>query len=602
MFKIPPSNIHKNINYTVGYLLIKLWQDISKRRKYQFFVLFLLMLFGALTEIVTIGMVLPFLGVLTNPDQVFSYPLINEFALKLNINSSAELILPITIMFILMAIFSGIMRFLLLWLSTRLSMSTAVDLSVRIYKRTLYQSYETHLTRNSSEILSGITLKTGSVVSYIIFQCLGILTAIILSLSLLVTMILIDPIIAIVSFGGLGVCYIAISFIINRKLQENGQYIADEQTKVVKQIQEGLGGIRDILIHGTQKVFVNLFLKSESKLRYSIGSNNILSSSPRFIIETLFIILFVVLAYKVSYRPGGISEIIPILGAFALAAQKSLPMLSKAYYSWAKIIGNRPVLKDTLDLLNQPTKENENKETVKPLKFNNEIQLNEVSFRYNKEDKNEVLKNISMNIKKGSRIGLIGSTGSGKSTLIDIIMGLLEPYKGQIYIDDTKIDLKNRKSWQRNISHVPQSVFLSDSSLIENIAFGVDQSNIDLKRVKEVAKQSQIDDFILQLPNGYNSIVGERGARLSGGQCQRIGIARALYKNTSLLILDEATSALDTKTEKILMDTINNLNQDLTIIIIAHRVSTLKKCDVIYKIENGKIVNQGNYENMINKN
>tara|TARA_B100000767_G_scaffold275789_2_gene315671 strand:+ start:3486 stop:5165 length:1680 start_codon:yes stop_codon:yes gene_type:complete len=559
------------------------------------------MLFGALTEIMTIGMVVPFLGVLTNPDLVFSYPLVNEFVLKLNINSSEELILPITIMFILMATFSGIIRFLLLWLSTRLSMSTAVDLSVRIYKRTLHQNYETHLSRNSSEILSGITLKTGSVVSYIIFQCLGILTAMILSLSLLITMILIDPFIAIASFGGLGVSYIAISFIINNKLHKNGQYIADEQTKVVKQIQEGLGGIRDILIHGTQNVFVNLFLKSESKLRYSIGSNNILSSGPRFIIETLFIILFVILAYKVSYRPGGISEIIPILGAFALAAQKSLPLLSKAYHSWSKIIGNRPVLKDTLDLLNQPTKKNENKETVKPLQFNNEIQLSEVSFKYN-ENKNEVLKNISMTIKKGSRVGLIGGTGSGKSTLIDIIMGLLVPYKGQIYIDNTTIDLKNRKSWQRNVAHVPQSVFLSDGSFMENIAFGVDQSDIDLKRVKNVAKQAQIEDFILQLPNGFNSLVGERGARLSGGQCQRIGIARALYKNTSLLILDEATSALDTKTENTLMEIINNLDQNLTIIIIAHRVSTLNKCDIIYKIENGKIINQGNYENMIKNN
>jgi ATP-binding cassette, subfamily B, bacterial PglK len=601
MLKIPPSNLHKNINHTVGYLLMKLWQDISKRRKYQFLLLFFFMLFGALTEIMTIGMVVPFLGVLTNPDLVFSYPLVNEFVLKLNINSSEKLILPMTIMFILMATFSGIIRFFLLWLSTRLSMSTAVDLSVRIYKRTLHQNYETHLSRNSSEILSGITLKTGSVVSYIIFQCLGILTAMILSLSLLITMILIDPFIAIASFGGLGVSYIAISFIINNKLHKNGQYIADEQTKVVKQIQEGLGGIRDILIHGTQNVFVNLFLKSESKLRYSIGSNNILSSGPRFIIETLFIILFVILAYKVSFRPGGISEIIPILGAFALAAQKSLPLLSKAYHSWSKIIGNRPVLKDTLDLLNQPTKKNENKESVKPLQFNNEIQLSEVSFKYN-ENKNEVLKNISMTIKKGSRVGLIGGTGSGKSTLIDIIMGLLVPYKGQIYIDNTIIDLKNRKSWQRNIAHVPQSVFLSDSSFMENIAFGVDQSDIDLKRVKNVAKQAQIEDFISQLPNGFNSLVGERGARLSGGQCQRIGIARALYKNTSLLILDEATSALDTKTENTLMEIINNLDQNLTIIIIAHRVSTLNKCDIIYKIENGKIINQGNYENMIKNN
>ena len=597
MTKLDQSNLY--INKNIIYLLNNLWMKVGRRRKYQFLFLFFLMLLGALTEIVSIGMVLPFLGVLTNPDQIFSYSLINTLALKFNINSPTELILPITIIFTLIVIFSGFIRFILLWSSTRLSMITAVDLSVEIYKKTLHQNYETHISRNSSEILSGITLKTSSVVSFILFQCLTILTAAILILSMLITLILINPFVAILSFAGLSICYAIISILIKRKLKANGQYIADEQTNVVKTIQEGLGGIRDILIHGTQNIFIKLYYKSEKKLRHSTGSNNIIAASPRYIVETSAIVLFVFLAYKLSHQPGGISEVIPVLGALALGAQKTLPMIQQAYSSWAKITGNTPLLIDTLELLNQPIDDNiPNEENVQALKFNNEIKLNEVSFSY-KGEKNKVLKNISLAIKKSSRIGLIGSTGSGKSTLIDLIMGLLTPDTGKIYIDNSEIDLKNRKLWQRNIAHVPQSVFLTDSSLLENIAFGVKKSNIDLKKVKQAAKQAQIEDFILQQPDGYNSLVGERGVRLSGGQCQRIGIARALYKNTSLLILDEATSALDSETEKTVMDTINEINQNLTIIVIAHRISTLKKCDNIYKIENGKIINQGNYDNMI---
>ena len=595
MNKIINSNLLSNTS--IISLLKKLWNHMSKRRKKQFILLFLLMLLSAATEVVSLGMILPFLGVLTNPDQIFSYSLVNEFALKFRITEPNELLLPITLIFIFISIFSGFVRFILLWSSTRLSNATAVDLSVDIFKKTLYQSYEIHISRNSSEILSGITLKTGSVVSFILFQCLTIITAFIVISSIIAVIFIINPLATTGALVGLALCYGTISILIAKKLKKNGRYIAEEQTNVIKSIQEGLGAIRDILINGTQQIYVKLYYKSESKLRHSMGSNNIIGGSPRFFIEMVAIIIFVILSYILSNTPGGIAQFIPLLGALALGTQKVLPMLQQAYSSWAKMTGNTPLLRDAMKLLDQPLSYSEDKVINVSLPFNHEIRLDNISFNYNKSSK-KILENISFTIKKGSKIGLIGSTGSGKTTLVDCIMGLLQPDFGKIYVDDTLIDSNNKKSWQLNIAHVPQNIYLADSNIMENIAFGIKPSEIDLNKVDKAAEKAQIKDFILELANGYNTAVGERGVRLSGGQCQRIGIARALYKNSSLLILDEATSALDVKKENALMETINNFDKNLTMIIIAHRYSTLKKCDIIFEIDKGKIVQEGSYQKL----
>ena len=578
-------------------MMIKLWSKLTSNRRNQFLLLLGLMLLGAVAEIVSLGLVIPFLAALTSPDELFAFALVQHYAPVLDITSSDQLIVPLAITFAVVAVLAGLIRLALLWLSTVLSNVTGADLSVEIYRRTLHQPYQIHVSRNSSEILSGITLKTAGVVASVLVQILMFISSTVIIAAILGTLIYINPSITMLAFGALGGSYIAFTFLIRKKLSDNSYNIASAQTKVVKTIQEGLGSIRDIILDNAQSVYLESYSKSERKLRMSVAINSVISITPRFVLESLAMVLIAVLAVNYS-NDGEILNSIPILGALAFGAQRLLPMLQQAYSAWAKIEGARASLIDTLELLDQPLTDSSSKPNAKPIKFNDTIRLDNIIFRYTPKT-SLVINDISLTIKKGSRVGFVGGTGSGKSTLTDVIMGLLYPVSGSLYIDEISINEYNRQAWQRKVAHVPQSVYLSDNTLAENIAFGIEKKDIDIRRVKKAAKSAQINDFIETLPEGYDTDVGERGVRLSGGQCQRIGIARALYKNVSVLIFDEATSALDTKTEMAVMDSINALDHNLTILIIAHRLSTVQKCDVIFEIEQGKLVAQGQYSELL---
>lgn len=292
----------------------------------------------------------------------------------------------------------------------------------------------------------------------------------------------------------------------------------------------------------------------------------------------------------------GIATAIPTLGALALGAQKLLPLMQQIYSGWAVVAGSHHVLGDVVTLLRQPVAADINIR-IAPLAFNREINVNNVSFQY-KPQLPMVVNQINLTITKGTRIGFIGSTGSGKSTLIDILMGLLTPSCGEIFVDGKQLMGMDQLAWQRNIAHVPQAIFLADASFAENIAFGVPINQIDQSRVRLAAQQAQISKFIESGSGGYEAMVGERGVRLSGGQRQRIGIARALYKNATVLVLDEATSALDSDTENSVMHAIRKLSPDLTILIIAHRLSTLSDCDKIYRLNQGRIESVSNYQDL----
>jgi len=290
------------------------------------------------------------------------------------------------------------------------------------------------------------------------------------------------------------------------------------------------------------------------------------------------------LAYFMSSREAGMETAIPVLGALALGAQRLLPALQQAYAAYSNIKGADSSFNDVLDLLDQPLPGYANQKQPNPIPFSKEIVLQDIKFKYNR-DSPWILKNINIKIEKGSRIGFIGVTGSGKSTLLDIVMGLLSPTEGVFTIDKSSINTENRRAWQAHIAHVPQNIYLSDSTIEENIAFGIPKEQINHKQVEKAAKQAQIVKLIDSWEDGYQTFIGERGVRLSGGQRQRIGIARALYKNADVLIFDEATSALDNETEKAVMEAIEGLDRDLTILIIAHRLSTLNGCDRIIDMD-----------------
>ena len=553
------------------------------------------MIAASIMEVVSIGAIVPFLGALTSPEQIYQHQFTQPLIQILGLTDPRQLLLPLTIIFVLATLIAAMVRLLLLYVSTRLSYAAGADLSIDIYRRTLYQDYSVHTSRNSSEIINSIITKTNIVTAGILVPYLNFVSSLIIMIGIISLVFTINAQVALSIFSIFGLLYWIITFFAKRSLQKNGRLIADESSQMVKTLQEGLGGIRDVLIDGSQEFYCKLYRNADLSLRKASGDNVFIGASPRYLMEAIGMTLIAILAYVLTFQKGGVMSAIPILGALALGAQKLLPAMQTLYGSYSGIKGSTSSFIDVLNLLDQPLPSNTNQDLKKPMPFNQEVVLNNLSFRYSK-DTPWILKNINLSFKKGEKIGFIGATGSGKSTLIDILMGLIIPTSGELLIDGVPITKKNRRAWQVLISHVPQSIYLVDSSIQENIAFGVALDQIKDHRVVQVAKQAQIAEMINNLNNKYKALVGERGVQLSGGQRQRIGIARALYKNSDVLIFDEATSALDTQTEEKIMQQIDELEGSQTIFIIAHRLSTLKQCDRVIRINADYSIEQLNYD------
>jgi ATP-binding cassette subfamily B protein len=555
------------------------------------------MLVSAFAEVVSLSAVLPLMSVLVAPDRLFAYSPIRTMARIFGLRTPTELVLPVTIAFGIVAVVAGAIRMLLLWTSTRLVFASSADLSSDVYRRTLYQPYDVHISRNTSSIISAVTHDVNVAAGVLMsLQLLG--TASILLVAVLATFIAIDPVIALVATFGFGGSYIAITMISRRRLRRNSNRIAREQVQVVKALQEGLGGIRDVLLDGTQEVYCDIYRKADMPGRLAHGENTYISQSPRYIMETLGMVIIAALAYAITRQPNGVAKALPTLGVLAFGAQRLLPALQQIYGSWANIAGSEASLRNVIVMLDQAVNPELLRALPKPLEFSGSIRLESVRFRYGPNSP-WVLDGLTVRIPKGGRIGFVGTTGCGKTTALDIVMGLLSPTEGQVCVDDVPLTDRNIRAWQRTIAHVPQSVYLADTTLAENIAFGVRSHAIDQARVRRAAEYAQIADFIESRAEGYSAYVGERGIRLSGGQRQRIGIARALYKGASLLILDEATSALDNATEQAVVNSLTELGGDLTILLIAHRLSTVRGCDLIIQLENGRAVAQGTYDELL---
>ena len=568
-------------------LLGRLWSHIGQRRRRQFFLLMVLTVLCSFAEVVSLGAVLPFIGILTQPDMVFESPHMGGVVRMLGITSGADLVLPLTLAFAFAALVAGALRLLLLWVSTRLGNATGADLGIEVFRRTLYQPYSVHVARSSSEIISGITQKVGAATSVLI-SVVSVVTSGALFVAIMVTLLAIDPMVAIVAAASFGAAYGIIAWLARHRLVRNGRYIAQAQSQVVKALQEGLGAIRDVLLDGVQSVYCEVYRKAFERLQRAAGENTFINQAPRYAMEALGMMLIAALVLAMSYRSGGVAAALPILGMLALGAQRLLPLMQQLYGNWSVVAGNKVALIEVLSLLDQPLSPEANQPDPEPLVLNNSIRFDSICFRYG-NDGPWVLDGINLTIPKGARVGFVGSTGSGKSTTLDLLMGLLEPTQGSILVDGRTIGPELRRAWQRTIAHVPQSIFLADTSILENIAFGVPPDQIDFERVRMAAEQARIAEFVESRHEGYGAIVGERGVRLSGGQRQRIGIARALYKKAEVLVFDEATSALDNETELAVMEAIEGLSRDLTILIIAHRLSTLKNCDTIVRLEGGEI-------------
>ncbi len=571
---------------------------MTPRRHVQYLFLLGLMVLAALSEIISIGAILPFLGVLTAPEKIYGQPVLRPFIEFLGLTAPEQLLLPLTMAFGIAALIAGALRLLLMYASGRISSGTGSDLSISIYHRTLYQPYSVHVARNSSEVISGISDKAHTVCFGIISPAVNMISSALMLFAILAVLLSVEPRFVLIAFGGFGVIYFTIIRLTRRQLFINSQLTAREAVNRIKALQEGLGGIRDVLLDGSQATYRNVYSAAEIPLRRAQATNQVINYGPRYVMEGLGMLLISALAYFLSQQPDGIGKAIPILGALALGAQRLLPVLQQLYGSWTQIKSHEVALGDILRLLDQPLPPYADKPHPKPLPFNDQISLNNLTFRYGAQHPC-VLQNLNLKIKRGSQVGFIGTTGSGKSTLLDIVMGLIIPSEGTLEIDDQTIGPKNYRAWQVHIAHVPQAIFLSDATIEENIAFGVPKNCINAERVRHAAGQAQIADLIASWADGYKTMVGERGVRLSGGQRQRIGIARALYKNADVIIFDEATSALDNETELAVMGSIEGLSKDLTLLIIAHRLTTLKSCNQIVELAGGKVQRIGSYSELI---
>ena len=581
-------------------LLLRVWHHLSRRRRRQFLLLIALMVASAFAELVSLGAVLPFLGILTVPDRVLHYPAAASVAKSLGVTSARQLVLPLTIAFATLAVFAGVFRTLVLWASTRLAFASGADLSGEVYRRTLYQPYAVHVARNSSEVISGITSKVHDVVFGVLVPLLTIISSGVLLLAVTSALVVFNPPVALVAIGSFGTTYLVTGWMQRRRLRSNSERIALEQTRVLKALQEGLGGIRDVLLDGTQPLYSRVYHEADARLRRAQGNNIFAAQSPRFATESLGMVMIAGLAYALSRHAGGIGAMLPMLGALALGAQRLLPALQQSHSAWAAIAGHQASLADAVALLDQSVPLELLEPPPEPLRFRESVRLDGVRFRYG-VDGPWVVDNLNLSIAKGSRVGLVGITGSGKSTVVDLLMGLLTPSAGAVLVDGEPLAGSRVRAWQRAIAHVPQSIYLSDATLAENIAFGVPSQAINMDAVRQAARKAQIAEFIEARGEGYGAMVGERGIRLSGGQRQRIGIARALYKNASVLVFDEATSALDNSTEQSVMDAVAELDRELTILLIAHRLSTVRTCDVIVELGRGKVVAQGSYEQLLER-
>ena len=567
-------------NGTLISSIFALFLQLTQKRKRQLLLLLILTVATSVAEIISIGALLPFLSLLSNPDIIkFNFYLnyLNEY---FNVQKDIDLVVVVAIIFACTIILSGSLKLFMLWINTKLSFAIGRDLGLSIYCLTLHQPYSVHLQRNSSEVIDGVINKT-SAVTAVVMDCISIISSSFLLVAVMISALVIDSRVAFLSFSCFGFIYASFVYSSRRRIANNSISISEQSVNVLKTLQEGIGGIRDIILDGSQNFYVNIFEKADKLLKDAKASNAYISVYPRILIESSSMILIIVLAVWLSFTSNNFSSTIPILGALVFCAQRILPALQQIYMGLVGIKSYRVSLFEAIKLLEQPITEKSS--TRLNITFKRSIKFNNIYFRY-ADNLPIVLEGINLEIKKGDRIGIIGSTGGGKSTFLDILMGLLEPTKGVISVDDVNINHENNRSWQKNISHVPQSIYLSDGSIIENIAFGVPKSQICLERIYEAAKLAQIHSDISAMPCGYETLIGERGIRLSGGQRQRIGIARAFYKGTSFIVLDEATSALDTTTEELIMEAFASLGINCTLVIVAHRLSTLKDCTTIIEI------------------
>ena len=579
-----------------------LWCQLDRTWRLQFYKIIFLNFISAVLEVFSIATVIPFVLVIIDPEQLNEIQILSNLLDLGHQNQKNDPAVLIAFTFSVIIISSMLIRLYAIRANANFSFRLGNEISSRLFKKILWRSYGDFKQINSSVDISKLTAKINITITSLLFPFTQLWSALIILFVMVVTALIASPVLTASIFLLLTVVYLLTTKFFSSRLRRNGLIISNALDKQYRIAKESISCIKDLILNDTRNAAHIDFTKTDKEIRDRQASNIFLSQAPRFIIEAYTMLAIIIIIVLFSYNSEGAANkmVVPVFAAIAAALQRTLPVMQQAYRSWANIEGNLESFRVVLGMLDKNFSASNPKEErskhIADIKFNSSIELKNVSYSHSNSN-NRTLKSINLKIKKGEKIGFIGSTGSGKSTLIDLIMGLLVPDTGYIQVDDVKINFLNVAEWQRIISHMPQNVYLLDDSFYSNIAFSDFGKLADKQKAEWAARNACADNFILERQGMFNCLVGEQGSKLSGGQIQRLGIARCLYKNSSLIVLDEATSALDSATEETVMKNIYNLNQ--TVLIIAHRLSSIRGCDRIVELESGRIKRIGTYDEVI---
>lgn len=583
----------------------QLFSLLTPSQYQRFFKLQILVVLMSFLEIVGVTSIIPFMALVGDMNQLQQDTLIAQLFNASGIKSESEFLFLLGVVVLLMLFISSVVSMFTIWKLSMFAHKIGVEIADTLYSHYLKQDWLFHATGSSAQLTKKVATEALRVTNGLVIPIMAMNARIVFIFFISFTIFIYDPKVALIGLLVFVTAYLILFKLVRKRLENNGEAISIVNEQRFRLMNEGFGGIKDVLLMGRDNDFINRFSKTGDSFAYSLGSTETLTQVPRYLIELIaFGSMISLLLYLIASHDGNLGMILPIMSVYALATFKLLPALQQIYRSIGHIKANISAfesihqdLKDSskAEIINTPEKDNSF--------FNpkEKISLENINFTYPGKQESAIT-NLNLSISANSVVGIVGPSGAGKSTVVDILLGLIEPQKGELKVDNITINNKNRRSWQNTIGFVAQSIFLSEGTFAENVAFGIPDDQINLDKVQKALELAHLDELIKTLKNGIHTKVGERGVQLSGGQRQRVGIARALYHEAEVLVFDEATSSLDGITEKMIMESIDQLSGKKTIIMIAHRLKTIQNCDEIFFIDNGQIIDHGTYNELVERN
>jgi ATP-binding cassette subfamily C protein len=579
----------------------KLLDILPHSDRWKLIVLFLLMVFGTILEVLGIGMIPVFISAVADPNLVLNNRWLGPVAASVGIHTGRDLLLYGGISLIVIFLVKGIYTIWLNYVQSKFVFNRFGIIAGRLFETYLSAPYTFHLNRNTAELIRNVTNETRFIANKVMMPAMKVLMGSVTIAGIFILLMITEPVITIITFLIIGAGGGMLLRFLRKRLREYGNIASRERSRMIQGVNEGLGGFKDVTVMNRQKLFIDRFKEYVHNLTGAQIFRGVAQAAGKPVIEFISVAAMLLIALVMVLQGRGMSSIIPILTLFGAATVRLMPAVNQVIQQLTNlryyIHALAPVHQDLMEMEDRRNQTLRDSHVTEKLPFRESINLQNIWYRYPNSEEH-VLKGINLSIQKDTAIGFVGPTGVGKSTIVDVILGLLESEKGQVVVDGEDI-LQEKRAWQNNVGYIPQFIYLSDDTMRNNIAFGIPESLISEEKIEAAVEAAQLKEFVDRLPDGLDSIVGEDGVRLSGGQRQRIGIARALYDNPDVLIMDEATSSLDNLTEQNVIAAIEAIKGDRTIIMIAHRLSTVKNCDQLYLLEDGQVVQQGTYGELI---